>query len=735
MLHPVRLSNGVPGAKAKRLPWRRAELVASRAMRDALATMNLSVCSLLIALLAMAGCDGAGSGSDAPHDAAPASQLDASDSHGGADSGSGADASAGGRDAAVDASLAADGGVNPGGDVPHWGEVAQATPSEIVRVSWNHRAAGAVYSLDVHGSDGSWHGPCVDSAQLGNRLSWDFDGRCPADAGVDLRSVDRMRICSSLPMAPSTWDPATVQCSESAYAGGASLHIDTLQDLTDTVVLRWPTVPDASYALHLELTNGAMVDNCAAADVLGKRTSFAFHGACPSQPELGSVPLAQVARYVVDYAAGSHWETPDARDRAVLTADGQSGDHTLSFGRYRNWFGEDRCGLNAAADYQFGSDAKLAAETCTGTDPHYQKRRLPERDAYKIVAYPRSYRDSDGTSYVLFATPSGGFGPAGNSGCSELNLLVTRNWVDYEVTQVERLCGYSRLDNGELTVIGGKLYVAYHTITGAGACTASGDVPGKEWVVRLKVSANYRESRRTFTDLAGDEGYEGIKSLCLPNASNDGTWEPMVYEAADGSLRIAYTDDTPSEATDGQCNQFIRVIHYSPSEHRALSDTAVGDCPGDKRDGMPVVMRASDGSYAMVIESLGAPSAQVVMLRSNDGITFGPRQVVADTAIDGGQAMGCPYLAFDGSTPYISFYHTFLTESGVKLGAFRVRSIDAGGQRRGDRLFELRRHWDAADDLDILYWGSIRMMDGRLHAVASSWSHPFSEAWLPLIDD
>jgi hypothetical protein len=687
---------------------------------------------LLIAALVAASCEpgagqsGADSGShESPRADAGDGQVPVLETDAGRDAGGNMQPDAG-SDAGGDA------GIAPG---PHWDPVDALSPAEVVRVSWNHRAAAAYYSLDVRSSAGTWHGPCVDAPQLTNRLAWDFDGECPAAGGVDVRSFDRVRVCSSLPVPPATWDAGSVQCTEAAYTGGTLLHVESAEDLTDTVVLRWPSVPDARYALHLELTNGSWVDNCAAADLLGRRTSFSFHGACPSQPGLGAVPLASIARYVVDYAAGSHWDNPAARGSASLAADGQAGDHDLAFANYRSWATEERCGANAAADYRFDNGVNLLAETCTAPEPGYQKRRLPQRDQYRVAAYPRSYVDTDGTAFVLFATPPGGFSPAGNTGCSELNLLVTRNWVDYEVTQLERLCGYSRLDNGELTVIDGKLYVAYHTITGAGGCTASGDVPGRRWEIRLKVSGNYRETQRTFTDLGANAGHDVVHSLCLPNASEQGTWEPMVYQAADGSLRIAYTDDTPPETGDGQCNQFIRILEYSPSERRVLSDVPVGDCPGDKRDGMPVVMRASDGSYAMVIESLGAPSSQIILFESSDGIQFGPRQVIADTAVDGGQGVGCPYLAFDGTTPYVSYYHTYGSESGVKLGAFRVRSLDANGARRGDRLFELRRRWDAADDLDILYWGGIRFTNGRLHAVASSWSHPFAEAWLPLIGD
>jgi hypothetical protein len=149
----------------------------------------------------------------------------------------------------------------------------------------------------------------------------------------------------------------------------------------------------------------------------------------------------------------------------------------------------------------------------------------------------------------------------------------------------------------------------------------------------------------------------------------------MFYEAGDGTLRVAYTDDTPPESADGQCNQLIGIAHYATDE----------------------------------------------------------RRVVSDVAGDGGQGLGCPYLAFDGTAPYVSFYQKYTSESGVELGAFRLRSLDAGRARRGDRLFELRRRWDAADDLDVLYWGSIHLSEGRLHAVAASWSHPFAEAWLPLI--
>lgn len=629
-----------------------------------------------------------------------------------------------------------EGGFDAAVDEPHWPEVAVRDASEIVHVRWKHRAPGAVYSLDIKSGD-TWIGPCVNAELLGARLSWDFDGRCPSAQNQDFRSIESVRICSSLPTPPSAWDSATSRCTAQDYKGGAVVEIDSEEDLTNTVVLRWPSVPDARYALHLELANGTFVDNCASADLLGRRTSFAFTGHCPSQPNLGSIELTSVTQYVVDYAGGGHWTEPRARGRGELPADGRPGDYTLTFANYRNWFTSERCGLNPAADYRFDSGVTLTAQACTNSEePRFLKRRLPVRDQYQAALYPRSFRDDDGTVYVLFATPPGGFSPAQTSGCPELNLLVTRNWVDYEVTQIDRLCGYSRLDNGELAVIDGKLYVIYHTITGNNGCTAPGNVPGREWMFRLKVSENYRDTDRVFTDLAGTpNSYDALKVMCLPNASQDGHWEPMIYKAGDGSLRVAYTDDTPPEVADGKCNQYIRVLEYSPTDRRELSDEPVGDCPGDKRDGMPVVVRDGNGRYAMVIESLGAPSAQIVMFSSDDGVHFGPRQVVADVAVDGGLMVGCPYIAFDGTQPYISYYHTYNSESGAKLGAYRVRALGAQGERRADRLFELRRRWEDRDELDILYWGGVRLNEGRLYAVSASWSHPFSEAWMPLFAD
>ena len=77
-----------------------------------------------------------------------------------------------------------------------------------------------------------------------------------------------------------------------------------------------------------------------------------------------------------------------------------------------------------------------------------------------------------------------------------------------EVTQIERLCGYTRLDNGELAVIDGRMFVVYHTISENGGCTADGNVPGREWLLRMKVSDDFSSSQPTFHDLGGGDGFD-----------------------------------------------------------------------------------------------------------------------------------------------------------------------------------------------------------------------------------
>jgi hypothetical protein len=32
-----------------------------------------------------------------------------------------------------------------------------------------------------------------------------------------------------------------------------------------------------------------------------------------------------------------------------------------------------------------------------------------------------------------------------------------------------------------------------------------------------------------------------------------------------------------------------------------------------------------------------------------------------------------------------------------------------------------------------LYWGGIHLKGDHLHLVGSAWSHPFTEAWVPLL--
>ena len=648
--------------------------------------------------------------------------------NGGAQGGGGNAGASLGMSAAGSTALAGEAGAAgfPSSELP-----AVPDPTEFVSLTWNARD-GASYSLDVQPVGQDWVGPCVGVGVLGQRLSYIFDGRCSSAAGLDVRQVAAFRLCSSLPAAGETWTAATASCLEVPYVGGAALHIASPSTATG-ITLRWPAIPEATYALQVHMKSGQIVDNCLNAALLGSATSLVFGGHCPSNTATPDVSLSDVASFEIDSAIDDQWTEPRSRDVARADYDGVATEVSLSFAGFQNLFFGELCANDPKQALQFSSGKSLQAQTCHIAGSSYAKRRWSDRSQYVVASYPRSYRDSDGNEYELFATPPGGFTPAGMTGCSELNWIRTRDSVSYDVVQLERLCGYSRLDNGEITIIGGKMYIAYHTITANGECIAAGNQPGRNWVIRLKVSSDFNSETPTFTDLSGNPGFETVSQQCLPNASNDGFWEPFVFQSADGNLRVAFSDDSPPEVTDGQCNQFIRVLTYSAVSHAVVASDAVGACPGDRRDGMPVVAQTASGKYFMSLESLGAPSNQVVMLGSEDGgATWPTRTVVADTALDGGQAVGCPYLAFDGEEPYLSFYHLFTGPSGAVYGAFQLRLLDATLARRADIDFEMRRLWDASDDLDTLFWGAVHLENGQIHAVASSWSHPFSEAWLAL---
>lgn len=597
--------------------------------------------------------------------------------------------------------------------------------TELVSLSWNAQS-GMTYSLDVQPAGKAWIAPCVGKDVLGDRLAYLFDGRCSSAGGVDVRSVASFRLCNM----PN--DNSAAKCVETKYTGGAALHLATPNDAPG-ITLRWPLIPDATYALHLALKNGQTVDNCASAGVLGSRTTFVFTGACPSIPAMAAVSPSDVASFEIDSSIHDQWAEPKSRDRAISPYDGSAKDVAFTFDGFSSPYFDELCANDPDAALKFPNDKQLTAQTCHIGGSTYAKRRWSQKPEYDVASYPRSFHGADGSEYTLFATPPGGFTPAGQTGCSELNLISSKDGVHYTVNQLERLCGYSRLDNGEITIIGDKMYVAYHVITANDGCTASGNQPGRDWQIRVKMSTNFMTDAPTFTDFAGKAGFENVFHSCLPNASNDGFWEPFVYQSADGKLKIAYSDDTPPEVGDGKCNQLIRVITYDSASHTATANDAVGACPGDRRDGMAVVQRSSSGKYYMSIESLGAPTNQVVLIGSNDGgNTFSTRAVVADTGIDGGQGVGCPYLAFDGDSPLVSFYHVYTHPSGAVYGAFQVRALDASLAKKWDTQFELRRRWDSSDELDSLYWGGIRVESGMIHAVGAGWSHPFSEAWLPL---
>lgn len=618
--------------------------------------------------------------------------------------------------------------------LPSFEQATGYSAQEFVFVSW-HPRKGAIYSLDVKPEGQPYIAPCVGGSLLERSLSHVFDGRCPSAGNVDVQAVEAFRLCSSIPTSDTTWNSATVQCTEVPYDGGTRVAVPNSLAADAPVAVRWPYVPGASYAMHLELASGQTIDNCAGAAFLKDHTSLAFDGTCPTSDVDPGLSVVKTIR--IDAALGSHWDLPSSRRTGSSALETGAKEVLVELGGFRNHVAAENCGPAPDAALSFGEAGNLAADLCSEDEPsaaeRYLKRRYTETDETKVMAYPRSYTYG-GYSYSLFATPPGGFAPAGQSGCSELNLIRTQDFKSYQVTQLERLCGYTRLDNGELAVIGGRMFVVYHTISANDGCTAPGNVPGREWLLRMKVSDDFEASQPTFHDLGGADGFDTIRRLCLPNADNDGFWEPMIYEAENGALQVAYTDDTPSEAADGSCNQYIRVATFSRESRTVTSDVAVGDCPGDKRDGMPVVQRNASGKYFMAIESLGAPSSQIVLLRSEDGgLHFGERRVLAEVASDGGYGVGCPYLAFDGDSPYASYYQLFNAPSGASFGAFMVRGWNADLTLRSEQVVEMRRRWSGADDLDILYWGGIHVTGRHLHLVGSNWSHPFVEAWVPLL--
>jgi len=210
----------------------------------------------------------------------------------------------------------------------------------------------------------------------------------------------------------------------------------------------------------------------------------------------------------------------------------------------------------------------------------------------------------------------------------------------------------------------------------------------------------------------------------------------MIFRSADRTIRIAYTDDTPSEVPDGNYNQFIRVLGYSEDQRKVISNDAIGNCTGDKREGMPVVAESASGSYGMVYESLGTPSDQIKMVTSRDGITWSAPAVLADASIDGGTSVGCPYLRYVADDAYVAFYHAFRNPvTHLAASDYQIRILDRKLQRRMDILVEKRTRASHSSGLH-LYWGSINVVGDQIYALGAGGDRsPFVEVWLPQLGE
>jgi len=93
--------------------------------------------------------------------------------------------------------------------------------TQAVTVSWNEKATGTEYSLDVQRADGSWIAPCAGDHLLSTGISYELNGACPtANATVNLRDVRRLQICSAV---ADDWAHAI--CGGAAYDGQQG-HVD-----------------------------------------------------------------------------------------------------------------------------------------------------------------------------------------------------------------------------------------------------------------------------------------------------------------------------------------------------------------------------------------------------------------------------------------------------------------------------------------------------------------------------
>ncbi len=599
--------------------------------------------------------------------------------------------------------------------------------AEFIKVSWNYRQ-GALYSLDVKPYGSDFIGPCVDAGLLGfDRLSYLFDGMCPSSANYRIDSVERFRICTSIPDSHGQWNDSTVECTEQNYVGGARLHIESPETLMQGVELRWPSIPDADYCLHLHLRDGQVIINCADAGVIGSRNEFVFNGSCPSNVEHPFIALSDIRYFEINSAIHGQWTVPDARDKAIAAFDGSTRHLFLSFDKYRNYYFEETCHEDPSDTIIYDTGHTMTVHKCGILNSTYSKRRWVRLNEYSMMGYPRSFLDDDGQFYLLFSTCTGGFPPAGTpTGCPELNLVRTKDFTHFEfLSQIDRYCGDTRVENGEISIIGGKMYIVYNTFSPHDDCAR-----GRTWQIRLKVSDSYKDSSPTFTDLGGNPAPEILYSQCISNESLDGFWEPYVYQTDPGELRIVFADDTPPEVEDNQCNQFIRMIRYSENQRRLISSEPIGSCPGDRRDGMPVVAKWPGGGYSMVFESLGAPANQIIMLTSNDGRTWDNRNIVADTRIDGGISVGCPYIRIYDDKIYVSYSHVFRHPyTNSVYSHFEIRALNSQLERIDNVVFEMRPR-RTPNDIAHYFWGSINIVNDQIVGLGAG--YPYMDSFIPL---
>ncbi len=132
-----------------------------------------------------------------------------------------------------------------------------------------------------------------------------------------------------------------------------------------------------------------------------------------------------------------------------------------------------------------------------------------------------------------------------------------------------------------------------------------------------------------------------------------GFWEPHMIYIKDGKLAMYYANDCIGGDASGypfvssQTYQHIMVHTYDEqTENFGAPIIASNGIKHNSRDGMPVVCKLSDGSYAMVIESSvmrGKYAFIIQILFSEDGIVWSePKNVFCPSTID--NYAGAPFI-------------------------------------------------------------------------------------------